>query len=452
MRGWSKRQPAGTGDRSPTDFGVIAGGVAHLGNVRAGRSPMPQNDHMTPRRTLGEEGFTPNRKADFVELGITTCFSFLRGASDAVDLAATAWAQGYDAIGVADLNTMAGVVRIHGEALRAQMRPVIGCRIELVTGAAFLAYPRDRQAYGRLCTLLSKGKMSTPDGGWQEKGICQITLRDLAQHADGTQLIALPGEDLDRFEANLKRLIGALPTLRHIAASYLYRGDDRARINRLDTLARFETNPRDEKWMKSMAQQTLLVAREIEKSLELVVEGLEGGVEPLANVGGDEPKRRGAFVKVSAGGKIAIEELNRVTFENHQPPPDRPRTKRGSLRELFSAQKQYQTSAAMLGRYDPVWRKNKGHVQVVVPAAYPAIYLNEIVRGSIEAKMKFLHVMTMSKRGELRELVLRLDKPKKKKRKKPFKEVLCKDEISMQDCARRIKHALGQGSALFVVD
>ncbi|MEL6424446.1 MAG: error-prone DNA polymerase [Pseudomonadota bacterium] len=199
---------------------------------------MPQNDHMTPRRTLGEEGFTPNRKADFVELGITTCFSFLRGASDAVDLAATAWAQGYDAIGVADLNTMAGVVRIHGEALRAQMRPVIGCRIELVTGAAFLAYPRDRQAYGRLCTLLSKGKMSTPDGGWQEKGICQITLRDLAQHADGTQLIALPVEDLDRFEANLKRLIGALPTLRHIAASYLYRGDDRARINRLDTLAR----------------------------------------------------------------------------------------------------------------------------------------------------------------------------------------------------------------------
>ncbi len=29
-----------------------------------------------------------------------------------------------------------------------------------------------------------------------------------------------------------------MPTLRHIAASYLYRGDDRARINRLDRLAR----------------------------------------------------------------------------------------------------------------------------------------------------------------------------------------------------------------------
>lgn len=195
-------------------------------------------DNQRPRRTLTEEGFTPNPPAAFVELGVTTCFSFLQGASDAVDLAATAWAQGYDAIGVADLNTMAGVVRIHAEALKARMRPVIGCRIVLTTGEAFLAYPRDRAAYGRLCTLLSKGKMRTPEGDWQAKGICEITLRDLAEHAEGTQLIALPGEDLEHFEAGFARSARALPTLRHIAASFLYRGDDRARINRLDALAR----------------------------------------------------------------------------------------------------------------------------------------------------------------------------------------------------------------------
>ena len=199
---------------------------------------MPEMDNQRPRRTLTDEGFAPNLPAPFVELGVTSCFSFLRGASDAVDLAATAAAQGYDAIGIADLNTMAGVVRLHCEALKAALRPLIGCRLRLITGEEFLAYPRDRAAYGRLCMLLSKGKMQNVNGDWQAKGVCDITLADLATHAEGVQLIALPSANLDPFSADLTRLTRALPTLRHIAASYLYRGDDRARINRLDTLAR----------------------------------------------------------------------------------------------------------------------------------------------------------------------------------------------------------------------
>ncbi|WP_226782775.1 error-prone DNA polymerase [Oceaniglobus trochenteri] len=199
---------------------------------------MPEKDHQYPRRTLARGGFTPNPRAAFVELGVTTCFSFLRGASDAVDLAATAWAQGHDALGVADLNTMAGVVRLHTEAHKAGLRPVIGCRLHLVTGEMFLAYPRDRAAYGRLCELLSRGKMRDTDGHWQAKGVCDITLGDLAAHADGVQLIALPGDDLGHFAASLRRLARTLPSLRHVAASYLYRGDDRARINRLDRMAR----------------------------------------------------------------------------------------------------------------------------------------------------------------------------------------------------------------------
>src|SRR6478609_3308577 len=97
----------------------------------------------------------PPEPAPFVELGLATCFSFLRGASDAVDLMLTARALGYDAIGVADANTMAGVVRIHTEAQTLKLRPVIGCRIETVEGLAFLAYPVDRAGYGRLCSLIS---------------------------------------------------------------------------------------------------------------------------------------------------------------------------------------------------------------------------------------------------------------------------------------------------------
>ena len=199
---------------------------------------MPEMDHQHPRRTLEDDGFMPNPRADYVELGVTTCFSFLRGASDAVDLAATANALGYDKLGCADLNTMAGVVRLHAEALKACVHPIIGCRLQLVTGEEFLAYPRDRAAYGRLCTLLSKGKMHDVDGVWQAKGMCAITLDDLARHSEEVQLIALPGADLEHFSAGLRRLKRALPTMKHIAASYLYRGDDRARINRLDKLAK----------------------------------------------------------------------------------------------------------------------------------------------------------------------------------------------------------------------
>jgi error-prone DNA polymerase len=199
---------------------------------------MPEIDNHRPRRTLPEDDFRPNPRAAFVELGMTSCFSFLRGASDAVDLAATASVHGYDAIGIADLNTMAGVVRLHAEAVKACLRPVIGCRLQLISGEMFLAYPRDRAAYGRLCTLLSKGKMQDREGEWQAKGICDISLDDLAGHSDGVQLILLPGDDLAGFATALPRLKHRLPTLGHIAASYLYRGNDRARINRLDRLAK----------------------------------------------------------------------------------------------------------------------------------------------------------------------------------------------------------------------
>lgn len=199
---------------------------------------MPENDHQHPKRTLSEENdFPPNPRAPFVELGLATCFSFLRGASDAVDLATTAWEKGYDALGVADRNTLAGVVRLHVEARTASLRPVIGCRLVLATGEEFLAYPRDRAAYGRLSRLLSKGKMRDLGGDWQLKGACDLTLDDLAGHAEGVQLILVPPADLTGLPQRLRTLARRLPTLRHVAASHLYRGDDRARINALDRMA-----------------------------------------------------------------------------------------------------------------------------------------------------------------------------------------------------------------------
>src|SRR4051794_6103350 len=55
----------------------------------------------------------PTTPSPYVELGVTSPFSFLRGASDAIELVTAALLLGYDAIGIADRNTLAGVVRMH---------------------------------------------------------------------------------------------------------------------------------------------------------------------------------------------------------------------------------------------------------------------------------------------------------------------------------------------------
>jgi error-prone DNA polymerase len=190
-----------------------------------------------------------------VELGVTTPFSFLRGASDALELIPQAMNLGMDAIGVADRNTLAGAVRVHSNAKTAGLKPLIGCRLVVAAPLAatgtviplraeapadaapsaeieFLAYPRDREGYARLSRLLSLGQ------GRAIKGECDLSLADVAAHVEGIAFIAWPGEDLDRFEAQLPTIRAALPELRHIAATHLYRGDDLARIERLDRLAK----------------------------------------------------------------------------------------------------------------------------------------------------------------------------------------------------------------------
>jgi len=190
-------------------------GFSRLKLVRTGNTPPP-----------------PTAPSSFVELGVSSPFSFLRGASDAIELTLVALEQGYDAIGIADRNTLAGVVRMHSACDIAGLKPLIGCRLDLADAPSLLAYPVEREGYGRLSRLLSLGKMRA------QKGECELSLQDVADHRDGIAFIAWPEEDVDGFEAELPRLRQALPSMRHVAASWLYRGDDSARIERLDRLAR----------------------------------------------------------------------------------------------------------------------------------------------------------------------------------------------------------------------
>src|SRR6476620_12641080 len=100
---------------------------------------------------------------------------------------------GYDALVIADRNTLAGVVRMHSACTGVGVKPLIGCRLDLTDAPSLLAYPIDREAYGRLSRLLSLGKMRA------EKGECELSLSDVAEHADGIAFIAWPDDDLDAF-------------------------------------------------------------------------------------------------------------------------------------------------------------------------------------------------------------------------------------------------------------
>ncbi len=188
----------------------------------------------------------PRRDAPaYAELQVTTNFTFLEGGSHAEELVATAKALGISAIAVTDRNTLAGVARAYLAAKEADIRLIVGTRLDLTDAPSLLCLPTDRAAYGRLSQLLTAGKRRAA------KGQCLIDLADVAAHAQGQIFLALPPPDWDwrqmreekrrdptLFAANLVRMRQALaPAPLYLAVSHRYRGEDLARIAALAALA-----------------------------------------------------------------------------------------------------------------------------------------------------------------------------------------------------------------------
>ena len=106
----------------------------------------------------------------YAEIGITTNFSFLRGGSHPQAYVHQASELRLPAIGIADRNTLAGVVRAYKELENPEVtykpKLLIGSRLVFIDGTPdILVYPRDRAAYGRLCQLLTRGKRGDESRG-----------------------------------------------------------------------------------------------------------------------------------------------------------------------------------------------------------------------------------------------------------------------------------------------
>ncbi|MCJ2050067.1 error-prone DNA polymerase [Methylobacterium sp. J-070] len=173
----------------------------------------------------------------FAELAVTTNFSFLHGASHPQEYVVQAAAYGLRAIGIADRNTVSGVVRAHAaaqalEADGAVIRILPGVRLVTEEGFEAVAYPMDRAAWGRLCRLLTLGNRRV------RKGDCRFSFAEMLEAAEGQVFIALPParHPPAGFRARLEALAAAAPGRTWLGASHTRRGDERRRLGLLAEL------------------------------------------------------------------------------------------------------------------------------------------------------------------------------------------------------------------------
>ena len=209
----------------------------------------------------------------YAELATASNFSFLRGASHPKQMVAMAILRGHAGMGLADRNTVAGVVRAwsalkelreHGllppelrregsgpgeiafiedplndpalseEVKRraADFRLLTGTRLVFNDGTPdVIAYPETRAGWGRLTRLLTLGNRRA------KKGKCEICLRDLLADPEDLLLILVPPDRLTGLEEVLTRMNEAAPGAVWLGAVLHRRGDDRRRLARLKAMA-----------------------------------------------------------------------------------------------------------------------------------------------------------------------------------------------------------------------
>jgi error-prone DNA polymerase len=174
----------------------------------------------------------------YTELQVTTNFSFLRGASHPHEMVEQAKIHGHAAIAITDRNTLAGIVRAHAAAKKAGIRIIPACRLDLTDGPGLLAYPSDKESYGRLSALLTLGNLRA------EKGQCHLQKKDVYAQSKGLKFIVVPPERLNNlfdfepaFQKDLSEYREAFGSDCYLAACRGYRGDDAKQLFRLSELA-----------------------------------------------------------------------------------------------------------------------------------------------------------------------------------------------------------------------
>ncbi|WP_288902925.1 error-prone DNA polymerase [uncultured Sneathiella sp.] len=174
----------------------------------------------------------------FAELHTTTNFTFLEGASHPEDYVRRAKELDLEAVAITDRNSLAGVVRAYAEAIKIDQRIIIGAELLLSDGQCLVALPTDRNAYGRLCRLISCGRQRA------EKSQCLIHKEDVLEWAEGMIFILQAPEEIDgQFEESLRYWVAELGSALYLAAENLLLGQDELRLARLHEVAQAHKVP-----------------------------------------------------------------------------------------------------------------------------------------------------------------------------------------------------------------
>ena len=167
----------------------------------------------------------------YAELQVTTHFSFLRGASSADELFATAKLMGIEALGIVDRNSLAGIVRALEASRATGLRLVVGCRLDLADGMSILVYPTDRAAYSRLTRLLTLGK------GRGGKAKCVLHLDDVALYSEGLIGILVPDMPDETCAVQLRKMAEIFGDRAYVSLCLRRRPNDQLRLHKLSNLA-----------------------------------------------------------------------------------------------------------------------------------------------------------------------------------------------------------------------
>jgi error-prone DNA polymerase len=167
----------------------------------------------------------------YAELHCLSNFTFLRGASHPEELVAQAVTLGYSALALTDECSVAGVVRAHMAARGQPLTLVTGSELRLACGLKLVVLARDRQGYGQLCRLISRGRSAAP------KGEYRLTRQDVGELGlTRCFVLWLPGRRPQAGEARwLADLAGSQLS---IAVELLREGDDGERLAQLTALGR----------------------------------------------------------------------------------------------------------------------------------------------------------------------------------------------------------------------
>src|SRR6266699_1818118 len=173
---------------------------------------------------------------EYTELHCLSNFTFLRGASHPEELVKRAAGLGYSALAVTDECSLAGAVRAHVAAKEVGLPLVVGSEIRLNDGPKLVMLATDRESYGNLSVLITRGRRRS------KKGRYSLAWSDLDGGLPGCPalLISAHPSPLPKGEGerHARSVAERFPGRAWIAAELLQGPDDRARLAELRELSK----------------------------------------------------------------------------------------------------------------------------------------------------------------------------------------------------------------------